>query len=63
MPKMTWKEIETWIHAIKNERTVICGLILRLQKTTETLKEADEILKQMENRFQLLIERHVKEAE
>ena len=46
----TWEEMSAIVHAIADERVIICGAMLRL-------KEADKKLKRVQSKLQRIIER------
>ncbi len=49
--KFSWKEMSDVVHAIKEERVVICGAIQRL-------KASDNKLARVEDKLMLMIEKH-----
>lgn len=51
MGEFTWKEMSEVVHAIKDERVVICGAIMRMKKT-------DDALKRIEGKLMDLVNQH-----
>jgi len=52
--EFSWEEMRAVVHAVKEERVVICGALLRL-------KESDEKLKRVEDNLMNLIDKHNEE--
>jgi len=61
MPRLQWEKISEIKHALAQERTIICGVIIRLRNldTDETIKrliKCDQRLKILEDQLVLAIE-------
>ncbi len=65
MPQCTWEKIAQVKHALSQERTIICGVRLRLEKVQPTLTEeqskAADIIETL-NRLQI-VDKRLKELE
>ncbi len=61
MPQCTWEKIAEVKHALSEERTIICGIIIRLKNldvphTIERFEAIDKRLKVLEDQLVNLIE-------
>ena len=61
MPNLNWKKICEIKHALAQERTIICGCIMRLKKlnvceTIEKMEKCDQRLKELDCQLVEIIE-------